>query len=123
MRPELRPYDYDNQIEAEIRDNTFLMLLGIHSSQCRDTIKVKKVERLEGGGEIVICEDVDGALGESAREGDKLFIPNSVTVIVPGWRILALLNEEPLAFQRMNRDKSDMEAEEKVNPPQAEGLR
>ena len=113
---------YDTKIEEEIRDNTFLMLLGIHSSQLRDIVKVKKIERSEDGGEVVICEDVDGAPGESVRAGDKLLIPNSVTVVVPGWRILTLLNEQPLAFQRMSRDRSDMEAEEEENPPEPEGV-
>jgi hypothetical protein len=89
-------FDYNDWAERkEVEDNTFLMLLGIHAGQYPERVTVSKVKRKAR------AEADDGAI----RDGDKLRIPSSMTVVVPVWEIEnLLLSNETLVDQRKERD-------------------
>lgn len=77
------------------RENTFVKLLGIHSAQYTDSVQVSRDSELAH------------EVSEPIRDGDRLRIPNSMSVVVPADSVKALLNCPSLATLRERRDTSD----------------
>jgi hypothetical protein len=84
------------------KDNTLLRMLGIHTAQFHDTVEAKKGDpfRHESGAIV---------------EGDRLSIPNSMSVVAPSWAIRTLLHNDFLIEQRLAREA----AEDAQNEPTA----
>lgn len=74
-------------------ENTFVKLLGIHSSQYTDSVQVTREHEL--------AHEVN----EPIRDGDHLRIPNSMSVVVPADSVKALLSIRSFADARENRNK------------------
>lgn len=92
-RPDNVFVEQRNYLEREeIMRNTFLMFLGIHAGQYYDTVVTRKVKVAEADDAI--------------RDGDKLRIPNSMTIVVPAWEVLNLLNFPIFVRQREDRVRS-----------------
>ena len=91
-------------------NNRFCALLGIHVSQYRDTIEVaKEVPQAGREPKLVVT-------------GEKLVIPNSVTVVVPAWEILSLLNRQEFKNQRGARDMQEESKSLRENDPAPESV-
>jgi len=72
--------------------NTFLMLLGIHSAQYNDIVEAKKV----------------ATASNRVRGNIPLEIPGSMTVVVPAWEALRLIEENSTFIaQRQAREVED----------------
>lgn len=78
-------------VEETIIKGQFLMLLGIHSGQFRETTEFEKAEAYGSPQPIV--------------EGDKIEIPSSMTIVVPAWEIAKLLDQPHFVEQREMREK------------------
>jgi hypothetical protein len=81
--------EYDSGYEEYIRYGNFVRLLGIHTDQLKDRVDVTSE-------------------ADPNSPGVKFRIPNSLTIVVPAWRIISLLNEEKIAVQRKQRERDDM---------------
>lgn len=93
----------------DLRQNTFLRLLGIHSAQYHDKVKAYKIATRNRSAEI----------GENGiRDGDTLRIPNSMCVVVPAWQISKLLCLPIFSAQRHKREEMDSES----NSPEPESV-
>ena len=68
-------------------------MLGVHIGQFNEKLKLRKVE-------ISTHESTDDLL----RDGETIRYPGSMTIIVPAWKVLDLLEEEPLRKQREARN-------------------
>jgi hypothetical protein len=106
-------------------NNLFLALLGIHSGQFNERVKVKKAPKksstkAEGqeGSEIIGVSELDG---DTIQEGDNLLIQSSMTIVVPAWAIESLLNLPEFKEQRTMRDRkiADDDSAPKVEPESA----
>lgn len=75
--------------------NTFLRLLGVHAGQYPETVEVKRLKKAKRAALI--------------RDGEKLQIPSSMTVVVPAWEVANLLNEPHFVEQRSARESHDAE--------------
>jgi hypothetical protein len=98
---------------AEEAKNRFIRLLGIHTAQYRDTVTAYKIKKKKSREDDALI-----------RHGDKLQIPNSMTVVAPAWEILTLLDHPVFQEQRQQREKimiAKKEKEEK-NEPQPESI-
>ncbi|HEY1753370.1 MAG TPA: hypothetical protein VGG29_19085 [Caulobacteraceae bacterium] len=82
----------------EARDNTFVKLLGVHVGQYKDVVRASKSAGTEVAGQPVL-------------DGDRLFIPNSMTLVVPAWEVLDLLQQTHFGGQRTRREADDDESE------------
>lgn len=106
---------HDLMEERETYSNTFLMLLGIHAGQYPERVEAKKIKQL-------IAESSDDSI---IRDGDKLKIPSSMTIVVPAWEIVNLLNLEVFQMQRKKRDekiKKERDERDAVEPEIAEEI-
>lgn len=72
----------------------FLALLGVHCGQYWDKVKVRKKPPSR--------HDRDG---DPIHEGDDLYIPGAMNIVVPAWRIRELLNLEVFQIARKRRDE------------------
>jgi hypothetical protein len=72
----------------------FLALLGVHCGQYWDKVKVSK--KLPGRRD----RDVG-----PINEGDDLYIPGAMNIVVPAWRIRELLDLEVFEMARKRRDE------------------
>ena len=95
--------------EMQIQENTFLMLLGIHAGQYPEKIEAKKIRRT--------VSEVDDDI---IRDSDKLKIPSSMTVVVPAWEIVNLLNQPFFAEIRGRRNEMKRQQRDRQNIPEAE---
>jgi hypothetical protein len=86
-----------------------LGLLGIHCCQFWENVEVRKVEVRK---ETVAPE----RKGDPILEGDRLKIPSSMTIVMPAWRIVELLDSEPLEMARKEREKVWQETQEAKIP-------
>lgn len=73
------------------QQNTFIRLLGIHSAQYHDRVKAIK------------SRDIQSEKDDHISDGDELKMPNSMTVVVPAWEILTLINNQHFTQQRGKR--------------------
>lgn len=81
----------DWEFEHDIADNLFIRLLGIHVAQFKEPVEVSKV--------------VGSVHSEAPIEaGDKLWIEGGVTIVVPAWDVLELLNRDEFVQQRQRRE-------------------
>jgi hypothetical protein len=81
------------QYELDVEHNLFITLLGIHAGQYPEKIRAKKVRRK--------AESSDDIL----RDRDSLEVPSSMTIVVPAWEFLKLLNVKNLREQRAERER------------------
>lgn len=77
-------------MQVDLMDPSFLRLLGVHCSQYAEPVKVTRLR--EG-------------VGDPIREGDRLSIPSSMTVIVPAHQISRLLDAAIFERQRQITDR------------------
>ena len=96
--------------QQKLHNNAFIKLLGVHSAQFHDPVKIIEVEKL------VSAEGADVAL----KEGDKLKIPNSVTVTVPAWEIWPLINKPVFKEKRRRREEAAEKDRASRNDPEPE---
>lgn len=99
----------------EMRNNTFLMLFGIHVGQYADEVKILKQERANVQAEAAL------------RDGDLLKIPNSMSLVAPMWDVDRLLQIEYFDIQRKERERRDEElrgntAELEASTPRGEAV-
>jgi hypothetical protein len=99
---------HDTEDEWETRDNTFLMLLGVHAAQYPEKVEARKIKP-------VVSEDDD-----VLRDRDKLYIPSSMAVVIPAWEITHVLNLPIFQAERDKRDERIMEERDKKNIPEPE---
>lgn len=85
-----------------VKDNLFLHFLGVHSGQFREPINARKGSK---ANEII---------GDPIKEGDELLIPSSMTMVVPAWRVRALMDDDKLAEQREKRDARNRQFQDKI---------
>jgi hypothetical protein len=69
-------------------ENRLMKLLGVHSAQFNESAKVRRES------------------SEPIREGDRLSIPSGMTVVVPAWHILNLLNGDSFSQIRQKREST-----------------
>ena len=67
--------DYDEL--DNIRENTVLMLLGVHSGQFHDVVKAEVVESTEKDGSPI-------------KASKYMKLPNSTTLVAPAWQLVEL---------------------------------
>jgi hypothetical protein len=77
---------------SELGENRFFKLLGVHAGQYPERAKVKKVRAPQR--ETSNIED-----------GDELDIPSGMTLVIPVWELVELLNAEKLKKQRIEREQ------------------
>lgn len=82
----------------------FLKLLGVHCGQFRDVIKIKEARNLEVGEALEAIEEGVENANVALKIGDKLYIPSSMTIVVPAWCITDLLNHPELEAMRKKRE-------------------
>ncbi len=91
-----RPDVFDEMIiDREIRDNTFLKLLGVHSGQHLDTVPIRR-------STVSAVNQSDAALNE-----DTVRLPSSMTIVEPAWNVLTLLDHLTLSSKRLRREEQD----------------
>jgi hypothetical protein len=73
--------------------NVLFGLLGIHCGQFWENVEVRKTLPI-----------YDEANNDPILEGDRLKVPSSMTIVLPAWRILALLDVEQFAVARKKRE-------------------
>jgi hypothetical protein len=103
-----RSYMFDAQDDWYDRENTFLMLLGLHAGQYPEQVEARKVRKTHGESDDIV------------RDRDKLKIPGSMAVVVPAWEVINLLNLSVFADQRRERDERVRMEREKKNLPEPE---
>ncbi len=81
-------------------DNQFVKLLGIHVAEFNDIVRISKA------GEIV--SQTNGTQ-KTLEDGDKIKFPGSMTIVVPAWQIIKLLNGEKLTKKRSEREDAARE--------------
>src|SRR5690606_19473744 len=89
-------------------DNTFLMVLGIHAGHYPE--RVEAIKAL-----------VSPASDDFIREGDKLKIPGSMSVVVPATEIFNLINNNKFRSDRakLDREEEAARAQRKATEPDA----
>ena len=80
-------------------NNLFVRLLGVHCGQFPEMVKASKSASAE-------------IHGDQIKEGDELWIPGGMTVVVPACCISELLNSPSLEAQRRDRDTQPKRLEE-----------
>jgi hypothetical protein len=95
--------------QMEIQENTFLVLLGVHTGQYPEKIVAQKIKKTIGHVE-------DGTI----RDGDKLKVPSSMTIVVPAWEIVNLLNQPFFLDLRHRRNEMKQKSREQQNIPEPE---
>lgn len=78
----------------EAEKNTFVALLGIHAGQYPEKVEARKENRTSAEHDDIV------------RDRDKLKIPSSMTVVVPAWEIMNLLNLPVFQAARRKRDET-----------------
>jgi hypothetical protein len=101
---------FDAEDDWQDRENTFLMLLGVHAGQYPERVEARKADKTLGESDDII------------RDRDKLKIPSSMTVVVPAWEIANLLQLPIFVDQRRERDDRMNEEREKKNLPEPENV-
>ena len=96
--------------QQKLHNNAFIKLLGVHSAQFHDPVKIIEVEKL------VSAEGADVAI----KEGDKLKIHNSVAVTVPAWEIWPLINKPVFKEKRRRREEAAEKDRASRNDPEPE---
>jgi hypothetical protein len=86
-------------------NNRFLKLFGIHVGQFHDEVEITKVE----------SASTQKAKNPTLRDGDTIRFPGSMTIIVPAWQILKLLEMPALKQQRDARNTA-AKAADSANP-------
>lgn len=105
----------DWALEYDMEDNIFLRLLGIHIGQYPEVVKARKLPKTKPISET----------DDLIRHGDRFVIEGGVTVVVPAWEILDLLNREEFVKRRAEREAQlddsepvpETAAEEPERPP------
>lgn len=108
---DLRRYSGDEvdwAIEHDTDDNLFIRLLGIHVAQYSEVVRVR---RLPGDQPRVEAEQ------DVIRSGDQLIIEGGVTVVVPAWEIVDLLNRQEFVDKRESRTA---ELDDQTTPSKAD---
>jgi hypothetical protein len=90
--------------EHDSDNNIFVSLLGVHAAQFHERVEARKKN-----------PDTEDEVSDQIRDGDTLYIPGSMTVVVPAWEIIELLNAPPLLAQREARHMGQRRRDE--NPP------
>ena len=89
-------------IEHDYRNNRFLKLFGIHVAQFHDEVTIQKIA--SGTSEKEAAPDL--------KDGDTIRFPGSMTIVVPAWEILELLERNAtLKEQRRTRKAEAREAD------------
>jgi hypothetical protein len=93
-------------VEVDYDNNRFLRLFGIHVAQFYDEVEVTKVnagaeKKGKGAGPI--------------KDGDAIRFPGSMSIIVPAWEILKLLECPDLKKQR--EDRKERKRRDDLNDP------
>ena len=98
---DLRNFNDDNSMYtvdlgtiSEESYSTFIGLLGVHCAQFHE--------------DIVVQQDSSGI------PGARLRIPSSMSVVIPAWRITALLDDEKLTRRRAMRDAARISGDTRV---------
>ena len=78
----------------KLGENRFFKLMGIHAGQYHEKAKANKERDVQDESDTVI------------RDGDQLKIPGGMTLVIPTWEIIELLNSPNLAKQRISREKT-----------------
>ena len=71
-----------------------IALLGVHCGQYWDKVEVRKSPPTRRN-----------RVGDPIAEGDNLYIPGAMNIVVPAWRITELLNLEVFQLARKERDE------------------
>jgi len=79
---------------TKLGENRFLKLLGVHAGQYPEKTKAKLTESLNHESNAAI------------HDGDDLEIPSGMTLVVPVWEIIELLNSPKLTKQRVAREQA-----------------
>jgi len=82
-------------------ENSFLRLLGVHVGQFHEKLRLKKVSSTS--------VEVDDT---SIHTGDTVRFPGSMTIVVPAWQILKLLEENETLRNMRNARNGRSQAEE-----------
>jgi hypothetical protein len=77
----------------------FVGLLGIHCAQFWEPTEVQKKP-----------PSASEQLGDPIKDGDKLYIPGAMNIVVPAWRISELLDLEVFEMARKKREPAMREA-------------
>jgi hypothetical protein len=80
------------------------MLLGVHTAQFGEPLRVQISPSIERRGDTV-------------KEGDEIEIPSSMATVVPAYRIIEMLQMPMFAVQREEREK---QAKPDVTRPKTE---
>jgi hypothetical protein len=83
----------DLQQISDRREEAFIRMLGVHVGQYRDEIEARKARVPEAD--------------RSIQDGDRLYIPNSLTIVAPAWSVLDLIERDSFAERRADREVSD----------------
>lgn len=103
---DINPMNDQNLLDQlEERQNTFIKFFGIHSGQYGDKVKAYKETTAE--------------TDEYLKDGDILKVPNSMTVVVPAWEVMNLLNLPIFVGQRNKREEEDRKNEENAAEPES----
>jgi len=78
----------------KLGENRFLKLLGVHAGQYPEKTKAKKAKTIPHESAAVL------------NDGDDLEIPSGMTVVIPTWEIIELLNSPKLKKQRIEREQA-----------------
>jgi hypothetical protein len=89
------PSDPIEVTEVTERGPVFLKLFGIHVAQFQDKVTLEKV-----------TPRTDEEAEPELRSGDTVRFPGSMTIIVPAWQILTLLERPELKEQRQARKEA-----------------
>ena len=95
MESYMSRYARENDERNEIVLNTFIQLLGVHTSQYFDFVKMSKSQRPKS------------EMNDAIQVGDRLKIPNSVALVSPAWRVAQLLEHPKLVAQAKAREAQD----------------
>jgi hypothetical protein len=101
-----------NAFVTDAAKNQFIRLLGIHTAQYHDTVRAYKIPKTQPESDALV------------RDGDKLRIPNSMSVVAPAWEIFKLLDHPKFKEQRRLREEAMIKRkkENEPNEPQPEAV-
>jgi hypothetical protein len=100
-------------IENIDSNSKFLRLLGIHVAQFQDEVEITKVgeAKLSGRGSVVRKQS-EKRPDPVLKDSDSIRFPGSMTIVVPAWQIIALLDEDKqLKDQRQARNEREKRAD------------
>lgn len=92
-------------IRVEAQKEQHLALLGVHAGQYPEPAIAKKAKKKTRESDNLIVA------------GDELELPSGMTIVIPSWEIIDLLNKPVFTKQRVERQKLRSErADEEINP-------